>query len=331
MLALCIFFLMMALISLAKNAVSDAFNRRLWLVKILVILLLICLASTAGQRTVKLYYYVSAAVSPVAILWLIVCVIDLFYKIADCMATRYFDMGSRVVAVAMILITSLGIFGTVLQLTHLYGEAERKSLVYLYMVILVASLVTTLLKFYHKSNVITFAMVSFMNTSLLRLSVESQESTTSHSWGKTFQVAFFTCLMLAGVLFISLIDEANEDCVDDLIQAPNRSWEAAPTIDTTLPDPTKVTVPSTTSPQDISTALFRRQTLLFHTLMAAVACLSTALVTSWKIDENAGIEGLMTIKSVTGMHVQLACAIVGQMLYVWTTVAPKVLTDREFE
>lgn len=331
MMAIAIFFALMTLASLMRNTVSDTINRRLWLLKIIALILLVCLTSMTGLSSVKIYYYICIAVSPIAVVWLLVCAIDLSYKAAEYMAGKYFDQGSKIVGVIMIVLTGVSFGGLIWLLRKILGEATDRGFAYAYIAILVVSLTTTLLKFYHKSNIMTFSIISLITASLMMLSVESQENTPEHTGAKFSQVLFFTGLSLAGVLFISLIDEANEDCEEENSGPNNRSWEAAPTADTTLPEPNEVTVPGTTDSKEASLALFRKQTLMFHAFMISMSCLVTVLVTSWKIDDNAGFDGLLSVKSRTGSLVQLTCAFIGQAMYLWTTIAPRIFPNRVFD
>ena len=319
----------MLLVSLLRNKLSDNFNRSWWMAKSFLLAYLAIQSLYIGGWFFKGYFWASVVLSPIAIIWLLVCLLDLCYRVAEKLAERYFEHGQRLYAFVLIGVSLACLaYGGYTTWTS-YQIACNRSLVYAFGIFALVGLILTITKFYEKANLLTTAAYLLITSQLLKVASGSQTCSSEAQVSKLFQVAFFIFLTLVGTLFISLSDDSNED-YQEVANNP-RAWETAPTQDTTLPDTIETAAADVQKSKEDSMNLFRRQTILFHIFLVLMTTLSSVLITSWKFDADREFEELLSIKSDLGAWIQGSTAVVGQLLLVWTTVAPRLFPDRTFD
>ena len=321
----------MFLVSLMKNKVSDSLNRSYWLLKISLLILITIYSFKVSQRFFKVYFWICILFSPLTILWMGICIIDLLYKLAEFLGEKYFEQGNRTVGVLMVIISILGVLGTVHTTRRAFyiGCSDLNSLISFCMALCII-VVLTLLKLNPKANLLTTSLFTFVLSNIYLMSEGSRDESSCSSTdrallSKKYQILFYIGLSLSGTLFISLISKSNEDYNES--GSPARTWEAAPTSDGSLPD-ARATDRETS--EDQSLAIFRTQTAIYHVYLIFAACLATVLVTSWKFDNQSGFSGLVSPKSEIGHAVQQTTLYLSVIVYIWALVAPKLFPDREF-
>lgn len=329
--AFALFFSTMSLISLGKNKVVDSINRGFWLIKFMVMFALICWMFFFGSSTVRAFYVGAVVFSPLAIIWLLVCLIDLSYKAADFIATRVFEHGSKFYGGIMVT-TALITWTTIChQIYLMFKESSRMAIPIVFSILIIASLMPVVFKLYHKANINTAGVVGIATSYMSRVGLAGIEESSFSSINKTSQVIFFGILIATGMMFISLVEESNQEYPEEQGQSTNREWQAAPTMDMSIPSPGEITIPAATVPVEESLAIFRRQTLLFHVFMLMMTGLATVLITNWQVDSNADFADLLKIKGRTGGWIQVSCSMVGQSLFIWTMLAPAIFPGRNFD
>lgn len=326
----------MFLVSLLRNKLSDNFNRSWWLAKFLLLAYLSIQSLYIRRGFFKGFFWFSVVLSPVAIVLLLVCLMDLCYKVAERIAERYFDHGKRVYGVILIATSVAATAGGIYTVVVSVQQSCSTSMAWIFAGLSLLSFILTITKIYDKSNMMTTS-VYFMATSyLLRLSSASQSCGDS-PLPLYYQAAYFTALALAATAFISTSDDANEDYVE--VGNTPRSYEMAATSDggglsspgTTEIGNTESGTPEEVKARDDSRKLFRKQTVMFHFFMVLVGTLATVLVTGWKYDEGLDFSELLTVKSELAAWIQGTTSIFGQVLIVWTMVAPRLFPDRAFD
>ena len=322
------FHLIMLLVSLLRNRFSDSLNRNFWLLKLSVLVFITYTSFKTSKLFVKTYFWISVLFSPFTIMWMMICLMDLLFKLAENLGEKYFDRGNRVVGGLLVGFSVLGAVGSVafFRTGVLYAcGMTLESWVFLGLSLVTLGL--TLLKFNPKANLLTSLLYICATSVLFMLTEASREDencSPATLMSKKFQIFAYIGLSLAGTLFISLISESNEDYEE--LPTGTRTWETAPTADNSLPDARQ----ETTTQLEESLWAFRKQTIIFHVYMVFLSSLATVLITSWKFDEQGGFSGLLSPKSQIGHAVQQVALFFSCGLLTWVLVAPRIFPDREF-
>lgn len=322
------FHMIMLLVSLLRNRLSDSLNRNFWLLKFSALVLITATSFKTSKLFVKSYFWISVLFSPFTIVWMMICLIDLLFKLAEYLGEKYFDRGNKLIGGILIMFSVIGAVGSIAFFRSGVVFACGVTLegwVFLGSSLTIIAL--TLLKFNPKANVLTSLLFICATSILFMITEGSREDSTCSSsaqMSKRFQIFAYIGLSLAGTLFISLISESNEDYEE--LPAGTRTWEAAPTADSSLPDARQ----DSTSQLEESLSAFRKQTIIFHIYMIFLSSLATVLVTSWKFDEQGGFSGLLSPKSQIGHAVQQGALFCSCGLLIWVLVAPRIFPDREF-
>lgn len=322
------FHLVMLLVSLLRNRLSDSLNRNFWLLKFSLLVLITASSFKTSKAFVRSYFWLSVLFSPFTIVWMMVCLIDLLFKLAEYLGEKYFDQGNRLVGGLMIIFSASAAAGSLAFLRSGILYACGMTLeCWVFLGAALAILVLTLVKFNPKANVLTSLLFICALSMLFMITQGSRDDPTCSSasqMSKKLQIFAYIGLSLAGTLFISLISESNEDYEE--VPSSTRTWEAAPTADSSLPDARQ----DSANQAEESLSAFRKQTIIFHVYMIFLSSLATVLVTSWKFDEQGGFSGLLSPKSQVGHTVQQVSLFGSCGLLIWVLVAPRFFPDREF-
>ena len=238
--SLAAFFLLMALISLTKSRCSDIINRTFWFLKLVLLVALTYFSTKIPSDSYHLLYRVCIAISPVIMLWMFVCLIDLLYRSAVSMSTQYFEHGRRLYGWLMAITTAISIAASIYMTYQTIKAACSMWPVYTFGFLALSIVILTLLKYNEQANVVTSAVFIAAMCLVLHLSVTSDTvecATSKNGPSKVLQLAVYTVLAVLSILFISLVDDANTEAEDlENARGGQRDWQQAQSTDVSIDD-----------------------------------------------------------------------------------------------
>lgn len=327
--------MLLFMVSLLKNRFSDAMNRSFWFGKTFFLIGITIFSFQVGIWFYKQFFYLAVIASPIAIFLILIAVMDLILKAGDYFASKYFDENSKISLTIILGISFLSIYGIIKLLLVTKANSKDEVSVWIYLALLVISLVLTIAKLNPEAKVQNTLPYMTLMALLLYFYTGSNQDLLSTSLTKQHQLIFYFVCFLLGTFHISLIDSANQD-YKELGAGPqpesNRGYEM-----TNTQDDSQITSgngesasPATISEQEEALGLFRKQTVIFHAYMVMVGLLAVALLTNWTFDADGDLSATFDPRGKTAYVVQLIAYATGTAAFIWTLTAPYFFPDRDF-